>query len=229
MEDCKVVKEKIDLLICLNQSLVPLQPNEREFCTYCIRSITWTHPHISYGPTYLVWDGLFITGKWDCKTPNVCSSVYESNEYEWHIQRLFQHPFLMMNRFLSEAAEKVKTHSSLLKEEWGQDQYEAIVASFEDIFDSLTKLKEYAWYQVCYQRPPLNAIYRRGNSIKRRLFLKLRKLIKLVQCAIDKETHGQWKIMAPHLFDNPETCLLRFEAQPQPESSESCSSDDKEY
>ena len=142
---------------------------------------------------------------------------------------LLQHPFLMMNRFLSEAAEKVKTHSSILKEDWGQDLYEAIVASFEDIFESLTKLKDYAWYQVCYQRPPLNALYRRGNSIKRRLFLKLRKLIKLMQCAIDKDTHGQWKIMAPHLFDNPETCLLRFEAEPQPEGSESGSSDDEEY
>ena len=97
----------------------------------------------------------------------------------------------MMNRFLSEAAEKVKTHSSLLKEGLGQDLYEAKVASFEDIFESLTKLKEYAWYQACYQRPPLNAIYRRGNSMKRRLFLKLRKLIKLVQLAIDKETHGK--------------------------------------
>ena len=94
--------------MCLNQGLVGIDRlSDREFCRHCLKTVRWTQ---SAAAGYLLWDSNLITGRWDCKRPEMAQSAYNSSEIEYHYQHLVSHPMKQTQRFMEEAAAKFKMY-----------------------------------------------------------------------------------------------------------------------
>ena len=177
--------DTLDIFLCLNQGLVGIDRiSDREFCRRCLKTVRWTQ---SAAAGYLLWDSNFITGRWDCKRPEIAQSAYNYSEIEYHYQRLVMHPMKQACRFMEEAAAKFKMCRCKLEQFYSKEALSQIETSFVEILDFLNYLNKVL---PKYEGAGCSnyTVTHKGLSVTRRLCYKVKKLINIFQPVLDKHS-----------------------------------------
>ena len=173
----KNLAENLDyeIIICLNQSLVILDwVSGRSYCIDCVHDISWEpffdgtpFDEAFDEPGYHLWDGLFVTGTWQAKNPELTGTLYDHGGIDHHYQNWLLHPVYQAHYFLQEATSKLyKCHEDLVKD-WGIEAFNQIMASFCHVLKLLSdqKIKSHEYGKLSHE-----GITKKGRCIQRCLF-----------------------------------------------------------
>ena len=146
-------------------------------------------------------------GSWDPKRPRVVRSDFQNCEPEYHFQWWILHPIQQVKFFLTEAFYKLTYKKESLIQDWGQENYKKIEASFDHVLKWLL-LQENKWWknnQVDYENmPDYEASGVKGKNIWGTLYLNLKKLINDLENFLNKEPGQHFDIMRVNHFSIPD-------------------------
>ena len=136
-----------DIIICLNQSLVLVDMvGTRQYCEDCVGAVQWS-TYDGLGPAYVLWSwDCMFGGSWDPKRPRGVRNDFLNCEPEYHFQWWILHPIQQVKFFLNEAFYKLTYKKESLIQDWGQENYKKIKASFDHVLKWLL-LQENKWWK----------------------------------------------------------------------------------